>query len=47
MNRLAIYNEKTKPLLDYYDEKHLLVVIDGEQSTNKVFHDIISKLGEK
>jgi adenylate kinase len=47
MNRLAIYNEKTKPLLDYYDEKNLLVVIDGEQSTNKVFHDIISKLGEK
>ena len=47
MNRLAIYNEKTKPLLDYYDEKQLLVVIDGEQATNKVFHDIISKLGEK
>ena len=47
MNRLAIYNEKTKPLLDYYDEKNLLVVIDGEQSTNKVFHDIIKKLGEE
>ncbi|MFA7560684.1 MAG: adenylate kinase [Candidatus Izemoplasmatales bacterium] len=46
MNRLAIYNEKTKPLLDYYDEKGLLVVIDGEQSANKVFHDIINKLGE-
>ena len=47
MNRLAIYNEKTKPLLDYYDEKNLLVVIDGEQSTTKVFHDIIKKLGEE
>lgn len=47
MNRLAIYNEKTKPLLDYYDEKNLLVIINGEQSTNKVFNDIISKLGEK
>ncbi|MDY0023704.1 MAG: adenylate kinase [Candidatus Izemoplasmatales bacterium] len=47
MNRLAIYNEKTKPLLDYYDEKNLLVVIDGEQSTNKVFHNIIKKLGEE
>jgi adenylate kinase len=46
MNRLNIYNEKTKPLLDYYDEKNLLVVVDGEQSTNKVFQDIISKLGE-
>lgn len=46
MNRLAIYNEKTKPLLDYYNEKNLLVVIDGEQSTAKVFRDIINKLGE-
>lgn len=46
MNRLSIYNEKTKPLLDYYDEKNLLVVINGEQSTTKVFHDIIKKLGE-
>lgn len=47
MNRLAIYNEKTKPLLDYYSEKGLLTVIDGEQSTNKVFQDIIKILGEK
>ncbi len=47
INRLAIYNEKTKPLLEYYAEKGLLMVIDGEQSTIKVFHDIINKLGEK
>jgi adenylate kinase len=46
-NRLAIYNEKTKPLLDYYDELGLLMLIDGEQSSTKVFHDIIKKLGEK
>jgi adenylate kinase len=46
MNRLSIYNEKTKPLLDYYDEKDLLVIINGDQSTTKVFHDIIKKLGE-
>ncbi|MFA7075487.1 MAG: adenylate kinase [Candidatus Izemoplasmatales bacterium] len=47
MNRLAIYNEKTKPLLDFYSEKGLLLVVDGEQSSSKVFHDIIKKLGEK
>ncbi len=47
MNRLAIYNEKTKPLLDYYDELGLLVVIDGEQPSAKVFQEIINKLGEK
>lgn len=46
MNRLSIYNEKTKPLLDYYDELGLLVVIDGEQSSTKVFNEIINKLGE-
>ncbi|MGD9761289.1 MAG: adenylate kinase [Candidatus Izemoplasmatales bacterium] len=47
INRLAIYNEKTKPLLEYYAKKGLLMVIDGEQSTIKVFHDIINKLGER
>ena len=46
MNRLQIYNNKTKPLLDYYDDKKLLIVIDGEKSSVRVFHDIIKKLGE-
>ncbi|MBI9008940.1 MAG: adenylate kinase [Tenericutes bacterium] len=46
MNRLSIYNEKTKPLLEYYHRKGLLVVIDGEQDSNKVFKDIIESIGE-
>ena len=28
-NRLAVYHEKTKPLVDYYDERGLLRRIDG------------------
>ncbi len=46
MNRLAIYNKKTKPLLDHYRRKGLLIVIDGEQQSRKVFKDIIERLGE-
>lgn len=46
MNRLNIYNEKTKPLLDHYQRKGLLMVIDGEQTAGKVFKDIVQRLGE-
>ncbi len=46
MNRLNIYNEKTKPLLDHYERKGLLMVIDGEQTADEVFEEIVKKLGE-
>jgi len=46
LNRLKIYNEKTKPLLDYYQEKGLLMIVNGKKSSNTVFKDIITKLGE-
>ncbi len=46
MNRLNIYNKKTKPLLEHYRLKGLLHVIDGEQSSSKVFKDIIESIGE-
>jgi adenylate kinase len=44
LNRLRIYNEKTKPLLDYYRKKHLLAVIDGQQTSDEVFHQICQRL---
>ena len=47
LNRLRIYNEKTKPLLDYYRKRHQLMVIDGVRSSDDVFNDIVKKLGEK
>ena len=46
MNRLRIYKNKTQPLLDYYEDKDLLLVTDGENSSDQVFKDIIKKLGE-
>ena len=46
LNRLRIYNEKTKPLLDYYRHRHLLMVVDGTKSSDEVFDDIVRKLGE-
>ena len=45
MNRLSIYNKKTKPLLEYYQKQNILVVIDGEKSSKEVFENIVSKLG--
>jgi adenylate kinase len=44
LNRLRIYNEKTKPLLDYYRHKHLLMVVDGNQSSDTVFQEIVHRL---
>jgi len=38
--RLAIYEEKTKPLLDYYDKKGILYNINGMQEFEKVYSDI-------
>ncbi|MFO7703197.1 MAG: adenylate kinase [Psychroflexus maritimus] len=46
LNRLKIYKNKTQPLLDYYEKKDLLLVIDGEKSSDQVFDDILKKLGE-
>ncbi len=38
--RLAVYNEKTKPLIDYYDNAGLLVNVDGSGTVEAVFEDI-------
>jgi len=46
LNRLKIYNEKTRPLLDYYEKKGLLLIVDGEKPADEVFRDIVGKLGE-
>ena len=40
-NRMKVYAEQTQPLLDYYQEKGLLVQIDGEQSIEAVFQALL------
>ena len=42
--RIEVYFEQTAPLLDYYREKGLLVEIDGEQSIEAVYDDLLEAI---
>ena len=42
--RLAIFHKETKPLLDYYDKRGVLLRVDGSQAINKLFQDIVAGL---
>ena len=43
--RLREYYEKTKPLLELYDRKQMLVTIDGTRAIEEVYYDVQDKLG--
>lgn len=45
-NRLNVYSSQTQPLLDFYNDRNLLMEIDGDQAVDKVFNDIVNVLGE-
>lgn len=45
INRLNIYRNQTGPLIEYYKDKKLLRVVNGEQTADKVFADICNVLG--
>ncbi len=42
--RLAVYDKQTKPLLDTYEKRGLLVRINGVGSIESITDDIVSKL---
>lgn len=42
--RIAVYTEQTKPLIDYYNDKGLLLDVDGAKSIEEVFQDIVRTL---
>ena len=42
--RLAVYEESTKPLIDYYCNSGLYKAIDGLQDVDAVFADIVAAL---
>ena len=44
--RLDVYPTQTQPLIDFYTERKVLVEVDGTQSMDKVFDDIMKILGE-
>jgi adenylate kinase len=45
VERLATYDEKTKPLVDYYAGTGLLVRIDGLKPIDRVTDEVLSALG--
>lgn len=42
--RLSVYSDQTKPLIEYYQDKGLYTEIDGRQSIEEVFSDIVNSL---
>ncbi|OWZ84469.1 adenylate kinase [Natranaerobius trueperi] len=45
--RLEVYMKNTKPLVEYYEERGILKRINGSQSPDDVFHDIVKEVREK
>jgi adenylate kinase len=43
-HRLDIYERETKPLLDYYADQRILLVVDGNQPPDVVTKDIVAGL---
>ncbi len=46
-NRLAVYHQSTEVLKDYYAAQNKLRLVDGNQSIEGAFRDILRALGEK
>lgn len=44
--RLALYREKTEPLVDHYRQRHLLHRIDGDRGVDVVTRAILAVLGQ-
>ena len=44
--RLDVYHTQTQPLIDFYSARKVLVEVDGTQSMDKVFEDIMKILEE-
>ena len=42
--RLDIFNKETKPLIDYYSKKGVLLRVNVEQPIEKVFQDVVAGL---
>ena len=42
--RIDLFHEKTSKVLDYYAERKHLAVVDGEQSVEEVFAQIVEKI---
>jgi adenylate kinase len=45
-HRLQVYNNATKPLLDYYGKAGLLSQVDGVGPSEEILNRILAKIGE-
>lgn len=45
--RIQVYLDETKPLVNYYSEEGIIANINGQQSIDKVFADIVEALGSE
>ncbi len=42
--RLKVYHNQTAPLIDYYDQKNILKIVDGTKDKDQVFDEIVGIL---
>ena len=47
LKRLQVYHEQTQPLIDYYEDKGILVAVDGKLPIEDTFEIIVDILGEQ
>jgi adenylate kinase len=45
--RLDAYERQTKPLIDWYSERDLLLTVDGSQAMNAVFDECVLRIDER
>ena len=45
--RLRVYDVQTKPLIEFYQSRGLLKIVDGEQPIDNIKEDILKILGKK
>ena len=45
--RIQVYLDETKPLVNYYSKEGIIANINGQQSIDKVFADIVNALGSE
>lgn len=45
--RLAVFDDATAPLLDYYGDRGLLIDIDATRSPDEVFEQIVARLPQR
>jgi len=44
--RMRVYEEQTRPLLEYYGQKGLVVEVNGQQSIESVKKDLVAVIKE-